>query len=82
MGFLASSQVQIEAAHLFLGGDFTVSFWVFVIILGLVFPAVLETLELFGFKVPAAIPAIMVLFGGLMFRFIMVEAGQITRFLY
>jgi len=82
MGFLASSQVQIEAAHLFLGGEFTVSFWVFVIILGLVFPAVMETLELFGFKVPAAIPAILVLFGGLMFRLIMVEAGQITRFLY
>ena len=82
MGFLASSQVQIEAAHLFLGGEFTVSFWVFVIILGLIFPAAMETLELFGYKVPAAIPALLVLFGGLMFRLIMVEAGQITRFLY
>ena len=82
MGFLASSAVQINAAELFLGGQFTVSFWVFVVILGLVFPAVLEILELRGYKIPIAIPSILILFGGLMFRFIMVEAGQITRYLY
>jgi formate-dependent nitrite reductase membrane component NrfD len=82
MGFLAGSQVQIDAANLFLGGQFTVSFFVFVILLGLLLPAVLEVLELAGFKVPIIIPAILVLLGGLIFRFIMVEAGQITRYLY
>jgi len=82
MGFLASSEVQIQAAELFLGGEFTVSFWVFVIFLGLVFPAVLEILELRGYKIPVVIPAVLILFGGLLFRFIMVEAGQITRYLY
>jgi formate-dependent nitrite reductase membrane component NrfD len=82
MGFLAASEVQIEAAHLFLGGEFTVVFWVFVIILGLVFPAVLEILELKGHHVPVWIPALLILIGGLVFRFVMVEAGQITRFLY
>lgn len=82
MGFLAGSSVSIEAAQLFLGGQFTVSFWVFVVILGLVFPAVLEILELRGYKIPAAIPALCILVGGLVFRFIMVEAGQITRYLY
>jgi protein NrfD len=82
MGFLAGSQVQIDAARLFLGGEFTVSFWVFVILLGLVFPAVLEILESMGYHIPALIPVALILFGGLMFRFIMVEAGQITRYLY
>ncbi len=82
MGFLASSAVQIQAAELFLGGQFTVLFWVFVVILGLIFPAVLEILELRGYKIPVGIPAFLILFGGLMFRFIMVEAGQITRYLY
>jgi protein NrfD len=82
MGMLAGSSVQIAAAELFLGGQFTVSFWVFVIILGLVFPAVLEILELSGYKIPVIIPSVLVLFGGLVFRFIMVEAGQITRYLY
>lgn len=82
MGMLAGSQVQQEASFLLLGGEFTVSFWVFVIILGLAFPAILETFELVGFKVPAIIPALLVLLGGIMFRFIMVEAGQLTRYLY
>ncbi len=82
MGMLAGSSVQIAAAELFLGGQFTVSFWVFVVILGLVFPAVLEILELSGYKIPVVVPAALVLFGGLVFRFIMVEAGQITRYLY
>jgi formate-dependent nitrite reductase membrane component NrfD len=82
MGFLAGPSVQLEAANLFLGGQFTVSFWVFVVILGLIFPAVLETLELVGYRIPVAIPAILILLGGLVFRFVMVEAGQITRYLY
>lgn len=82
MGFLASTAVQIEAAELFLGGQFTVSFWVFVVILGLIVPAILEALELMGKKIPVAIPALLILFGGLMFRIIMVEAGQITRYFY
>ncbi|MEI6575898.1 MAG: NrfD/PsrC family molybdoenzyme membrane anchor subunit [Bacteroidota bacterium] len=82
MGFLASSAVQVEAAKLFLGGEFTVFFWVFVVIMGLLFPAILEIMELSGKKIPVLIPALMVLLGGLIFRFIMVEAGQITRYLY
>jgi len=82
MGALAGSQAMIEAISLFLGGQFTVSFWVFVIILGLLFPATLEILELRGYKIPIAIPAVLILLGGLVFRFIMVEAGQITRYLY
>jgi formate-dependent nitrite reductase membrane component NrfD len=82
MGFQAGSQVQIDAASIFMGGQFTVSFWVFVIILGLVFPAVLEILERMGFHIPVVIPVVLILLGGLMFRFIMVEAGQITRYLY
>lgn len=82
MGFLAGSEVKIATAQLFLGGQFTVSFWVFFVILGLVFPLVLETLELRGFKIPVAVPAFLILFGGLVFRFIIVEAGQFTRYLY
>ncbi|MEZ5195967.1 MAG: NrfD/PsrC family molybdoenzyme membrane anchor subunit, partial [Bacteroidales bacterium] len=82
MGFLAGPSVQLEAANLFLGGQFTVSFWVFVVILGLIFPAILEVLELVGYKIPVVIPAVLILIGGLVFRFIMVEAGQITRYLY
>jgi protein NrfD len=82
MGMMAGSQVQIEASQLILGGEFTVMFWVFVVIMGLAFPAILEIFELIGFKVPAVIPAILVIIGGLVFRFVMVDAGQLTRYLY
>jgi len=82
MGFLAGSEVQINAANLFLGGKFTAPFFAFVVILGLIFPAILEILELKGFKVPIVVPAVLILLGGLIFRFLMVEAGQITRYLY
>jgi formate-dependent nitrite reductase membrane component NrfD len=82
MGFLAGGQVQVESAQIFLGGDFTTYFWVFIVMLGLVVPAILEILEIYGFKIPAFAPAILVIAGGIIFRFLMVEAGQITRYLY
>jgi formate-dependent nitrite reductase membrane component NrfD len=82
MGMRAGSQVQIEASQLLLGGEFTIAFWVFVVLLGLAIPAMLEIFEIFGMKVPAIAPAILVLIGGIVFRFVMVEAGQITRYLY
>jgi protein NrfD len=82
MGFLAGSEVQINAANLFLGGKFTAPFFTFVVLLGLIFPAVLEIFELKGYKVPIYVPAVLILIGGLIFRFLMVEAGQITRYLY
>ncbi len=82
MGFLASTQVQIEAAHLFLGGPYTMSFWIFVVILGMLIPALLEFMELGKFRIPVIVPAVLVLFGSFMLRFIIVYAGQVSRWLY
>ena len=82
MGFLASSAVQIEAAQLFLGGDYTAIFWAGVVVIGLLIPAILETMELYGYHIPISLPALLILVGGLIFRFVMVEAGQVTRYLY
>jgi len=65
-----------------LGGEFTVTFWVFVVLLGLAFPATLEIFELRGYHVPVWIPSFLILLGGLIFRFVILEAGQITRYLY
>ena len=54
----------------------------FVIILGLIFPALLEGVELLGYKVPVIVPSLLILMGGLIFRMIMIDAGQLTRYLY
>lgn len=82
MGFLAGPAVQLEAADLFLKGQFALPFWGLVVFLGLILPAILEVMELRGWKIPAAIPALLILAGGLLFRIIIVEAGEITRYLY
>jgi len=82
MGYYAGSQVQLEAMELLVGGEFTLMFFGFVVLLGLLVPALLELIELTGYKVPVIVPAIMVIIGGLIFRFIMIEAGQLTRYLY
>lgn len=82
MGMSAGSQVQIEAMQLLIGGSYTVMFFVFVIILGLIVPFVLELTEVIGYKVPIIAPALLILIGGFIFRIVMVNAGQLTRFLY
>ena len=82
MGFQASTQVQIEAASLFLGGQYTVVFWIFVVFIGIILPAVLDLMELRGYQIPAMVPGVLVLFGGIVFRFVFVFAGQVSRWLY
>lgn len=82
MGFLASTEVQIEAAKLFLGGPYTAPFWIFVVAIGMILPAVLEFLEIRKFHIPTVIPVVLVLFGSLMLRFVIAYAGQISRWLY
>lgn len=82
MGFLASTSVHIQAAEMFLGGPYTAVFWTFVVGLGLVVPLLVELMELRGIHVPAKLAAILVLVGGLILRFIVVDAGQTSRWLY
>ncbi|HNY01958.1 MAG TPA: polysulfide reductase NrfD [Bacteroidales bacterium] len=82
MGFKASTQVQIDAANLFLGGPYTGVFFIFVVFLGLLLPAFLEILEMRGRKIPVYITSGLVLTGGIFLRFIIVYAGQASRYLY
>lgn len=82
MGYYAGSQVQLEAVELLVGGEFTLIFFGVVVLLGLLLPAFLEVGEIMGVKIPVIIPALLVIIGGLVFRFVMVEAGQLTRYLY
>ena len=82
MGFLAGPEVQVEAAAVFLKGPYAWLFWGMVVGMGLLLPAFLEILKLKGLKIPIAIPALLILVGGLLFRFIMVEAGEMIRYLY
>lgn len=79
MGYIAGSQSKIDAAQMFLGGRFTAPFWVFVVGLGLIIPATLEVMEIRKKRVPYIVAPILVLFGGIILRFIMAHAGQISH---
>ncbi len=80
MGMQAGPEAFKQAAQLLLGGEFTVLFWVVFVGFGLVLPFILEGMELKGFHIPPALPALLVLLGGLLFRVIMVYAGQMSEY--
>jgi formate-dependent nitrite reductase membrane component NrfD len=48
----------------------------------MIFPAVLEILEMRKYHIPVIIPAALVIMGSLLLRFIIVYAGQASRWLY
>jgi formate-dependent nitrite reductase membrane component NrfD len=82
ISFYAGPEVQNQAVEVLMSGPFAIVFFGFVVILGLAVPAILEILELKGFKLPVVIPVVLVLLGGLVFRFVIIDAGQLSRYLY
>ena len=82
LGLNWGPEAQVQAAQMFLGGDFTAVFWGVFVGTGLILPAILEIMELRGKHIPIAIPAFLILLGGLLFRVIMVDAGQISSYLF
>jgi protein NrfD len=78
MGLLNSTESHQNAVKLILGGSLTPVFWSLFFVMGLVLPGVLEIMELKGKKIPALLPAVMILIGGLVLRFIITHGGQIT----
>lgn len=76
IGQLTSTAVHQSAASLLLSGPFAAAFWVFVIALGILLPLILQTLELRNHIRHTLAPAVLVLFGGIALRFILVYAGQ------
>jgi formate-dependent nitrite reductase membrane component NrfD len=79
IGLLNASAVHQEAAALLLGGPYTAVFWVFVVVVGLLVPIVMQTLTA-ARKIPhTAVAPLLVLAGGLVFRFVMVNAGQVSQ---
>lgn len=82
LGYYSGSAIQIEAVQLLIGGSFAFKFIGIVIILGLIVPFILELFTFQGYKIPVIIPVILILLGGIIFRFVMVDAGQLSRYLY
>lgn len=79
IGLFSGSQSQQHAASLFTGGEFTAAFWVFLVGIGILLPLWLEVRDLTGRYVPKWLGPVLVLVGGLVLRFVFVEAGQISH---
>ena len=82
LGYYSGSEIQLEAVQLIMGGSFTFAFVGVVLILGLIIPFLLELFTFQGYKIPVIIPVILILIGGIVFRFVMVDGGQMSRYLY
>ena len=81
IGLLSSSQAHIEAARLLLGGPYTAVFWVFVVLLGIVIPLGIQMLAVTHRIQHTPVAPLMVLGGGLALRFVIVYAGQASRWI-
>lgn len=82
LGYYAGTEIQLEAVQIIMGGSFTFAFVGVVLIAGLLIPLILELFTFQGYKIPVYLPVLLILIGGLVFRFVMVDGGQLSRYLY
>jgi protein NrfD len=79
VGLSSSTEAHVAAAGLVLGGPVTAVFWVLVVGLGIVIPLVIQGLAS-GHRIPhTPLAPLFVLGGGLALRFVVVLAGQLSR---
>ncbi len=79
IGLLSSTQVHQNAAHLILSGPYAAVFWVFVIGMGIIVPLIIQLLAVNHKVQHTPVAPIMVIVGGLILRFVIVDAGQFSR---
>lgn len=76
---LATGAAQhLQAFELVWGGEYTVPFWLWFVLPGLLVPLLLEILAVRGNRHAAITAAVLVVAGGFMLRYLMVEIGQVS----
>lgn len=79
VGLLSSTRAHIEAAYLLLSGPFAAVFWVFVVGLGIIIPLMIQLLAVNHKVKHTPIAPVLVILGGLILRFVIVYAGQVSH---
>jgi len=79
IGLTTSTEVHLDAARLFLGGPYTALFWIFVVALGVVIPLFIQLLAVNHKVRHTPVAPILVIVGGVVLRFVIVGAGQLSR---
>jgi formate-dependent nitrite reductase membrane component NrfD len=79
VGLATSTAAHQEAVDLLFSRPYALPFWGGIVALGIVVPIALQALEL-GHRIPHTVaPAILVLAGGFLLRWILVDAGQTSH---
>lgn len=81
IGLFTATQVHIDAANLLLNGPYAPVFWVFVIGLGIIIPLIIQSLAVNHKIQHTPVAPILVILGGLLLRFVIVEAGQYSTWI-
>lgn len=79
IGLASATEAHAGAAALLLGGPYTAVFWVGVVGLGVVTPWLVQSMAVRHRVRHTAVPPLLVLAGGLALRFVIVVAGQDSR---
>ena len=76
IGLATGAGQHMDALQLVTGGAYTVPFWLWFVLPGLLVPLLLELIGLRGLRVFGWTAALLVVYGGFMMRFLVVEIGQ------
>ncbi|MCX6158710.1 MAG: polysulfide reductase NrfD [Ignavibacteriae bacterium] len=79
INLLSSTQAHINAVKIILTGPYAAGFWVFVVGLGLVVPLLIQSLAVSHRIKHTAVAPILVIVGGLLLRFVIVNAGLLSH---
>ena len=79
IGLLSSTQVHIDAVKIILTGSYAPAFWVFVVLLGIIIPLIIQSLAVRHKINHTPVAPILVITGGLILRFVLVYAGQLSH---
>ena len=78
VGLSSSTEAHARAANLIFGGPFGAVFWVGVVGLGIVIPLFVQTLAVSHRVRHTPVAPLLVLAGGVLLRFVIVNAGQVS----
>lgn len=79
IGLLSSTRAHVQAATLLLSGPFGAVFWVGVVALGILIPLVIQLLAVEHRVAHTPVAPLLVIAGGLVLRFVIVQAGQVSH---
>lgn len=76
IGMVTSTKIHQDAIALFFGGQYTAVFWIFVVLMGIIIPLIIQSLAVSHKIKHTPLAPIFVIIGGLILRFVIVSAGQ------